>query len=61
LVGVGVVRKKLPPSPKVERILTRRVSGEFGLARLETFSDVLVERDRVIIREDDWDVCIKHT
>jgi hypothetical protein len=55
-VGVGVVRKKFPPSPKVERTLTRRVSGELSLARLETFSDVLVERDKIIIREDDWNV-----
>ena len=42
----------------MERILTRRVLWEFGLEMLEAFSEVFVEHDRVIIRKDDWDVCL---
>ena len=54
----SIVSKRLPPRPEVERILTWRVPREFGLARLEAFSEVLVEYDRVTIRKDDWDVCL---
>jgi hypothetical protein len=52
---------RLLPSPKVEHILTWHVFGEFGLTRLETFSEALVECNRVIIWEDDWNVSIEHT
>jgi hypothetical protein len=57
-VGSSIVSKRLQPSPEVERILTRRLLREFGLAKLEAFSEVLVEHDTVIIRKDDWDVCL---
>jgi hypothetical protein len=57
-VSDGIVSKRLPPGPEVERILTRRVLREFGLARLEAFSEVLVEHDRVTIRKNYWDVCL---
>jgi hypothetical protein len=42
----------------VESVLTRSVIWEFGLIRLKPFPGVLVENDRVMIREDDWDICI---
>ena len=54
----SIVSKRLPLGPEVECILTRCVLREFGFARLEAFSEVLVEHDGVIIRKDDWDVCL---
>ena len=57
-MSVVVRRKKLLLRPKDGSVLTRCVFREFGLTRLKAFSTVLVKNDRVIIREDDWDICI---
>ena len=40
--------------------LTWRILWELGLARLKTFSEVLVKDDRVIVRKNNRDVCVMH-